>query len=781
MSMSNDEGKAFESSVAELLSLAGYETRHELLIGHKKVDLLAEERRLGSHRRIAVECKAHSRPLTRTQLTSIYADYLPLLQANLVDELLVVTKHGVTPSGNTLVLETRELSHLTFSELQASVMDFRSYLAGLVSEYEQDGLNTYYVPPMTTDRRDLEELVGEWLTGSQGSRPLAILGSYGMGKTTFARRMSYVLAQRALDDSTQPMPILLPLGEISGEQTLEGLLGKAFTARAVVRNYTFGAFMQLNALGRFVVFLDGFDEMKHMLSWDDFRYDFRQLNRLVGPCSHVVLLGRPTAFLTDHEHMFALHGIRHIRGTKFRDPDWPDYEEVEIGPFDRRQVVSFLENYLEHKASQPNVTHKQRRTLEMARTQIDKVSGKQLSDIARRPVQLRMLAEVLPQWQGDLSSLTVAILYSVFIDMILEREQGKLARSRFKAVTRRRFASRLAWWLWRSKTNMGIATADIPESLLEGFCQDSEDMEAVRRDLVSAAFLERKLGGTLYFPHRSFQEFLVAELLLDAVAKGEVSVNEADAAMTDEVAMFLQGLVNITTFAAWEPAFSRYRGMLTWRFAQLWISEEGYMGYLLKKLKATDNPWYVLFLTLGVADGVDSGWVSPWAFVSVLLKKMAKASDPAYALLCYLGVVGTSQADPSNTRSYRDTERTIIRALLELTRLGEPVEVTRTVKGKRKTIREHRPYELIRQFFSTVAIRPKGKRRASEGCTIDLSASYRFLCSALSNYCLISNWVLGATIRTADIHLPTRLTVSGVSEIDSIVSFQKEHLRAGAQ
>jgi hypothetical protein len=46
-----------------------------------------------------------------------------------------------------------------------------------------------------------------------------------MGKTTFSRHLGAVLAEKALADSVARIPILIPLGMISAEQTLGGLLG----------------------------------------------------------------------------------------------------------------------------------------------------------------------------------------------------------------------------------------------------------------------------------------------------------------------------------------------------------------------------------------------------------------------------------------------------------------------------------------------------------------------------------------------------------------------------
>lgn len=252
--MNETDSKVFEQMVGELLRLSGYEVKNEILIGHKKVDLYVEERRLGSVKRIAVECKNYAPTLSQAQVTDIHTNYRPLYESNLIDEILIVTRNGLAPSANTLVSLTRELTHLTFDELQSSIMDFRPYLIGLVQQFDDQGLSNYYIDPISQDGDHLETITLGWIN-STDENPIAVLASYGMGKTTFARRMSHILADKAIRDSSQRIPILIKLGDISSEQSLEGLLGKAFTAASVVRNYTFSTFLRLNQMGRFGFFL----------------------------------------------------------------------------------------------------------------------------------------------------------------------------------------------------------------------------------------------------------------------------------------------------------------------------------------------------------------------------------------------------------------------------------------------------------------------------------------------------------------------------------------------
>ena len=98
-----------------------------------------------------------------------------------------------------------------------------------------------------------------------------------------------------------------------------------------------------------MIFLDGFDEMKKMMSWDALLFNLTQLHQLVVPGSRVVLLGRPSAFLSSEEQDEALHGVTRTLGLGRRIPGWPDYDELTLRPFTRQQTKAFIRNYISAK------------------------------------------------------------------------------------------------------------------------------------------------------------------------------------------------------------------------------------------------------------------------------------------------------------------------------------------------------------------------------------------------------------------------------------------------
>ena len=360
-----------------------------------------------------------------------------------------------------------------------------------------------------------------------------------MGKTTLVRRIAYLLAQRCMHDASARIPVVLPLSSIATDQTLEGLLGRQFTALSVCPNYNFQLFLTLNTKGRFVIFFDGFDEMKKTISWDSLMFNLEQIHQLVVPGSKVVLLGRPSAFLTDEEHDEALHGRRKQLGRDRPIPGWPDYRELHINEFTRQQVAAYIQRYLTNIHSGSDSSADRHHRISKYLENMESAQGKRLLDLAARPVQLSMLMELLPEYTRPLDKLTVALLYSEFIDMLLRREHSKAARHSFRPDQRKRFASRLAYWMWQDEQRHSIDLNNIPDVLFDEFFDDSPvgHIDDVKRDLLSGGFLDRRAPNIYYFPHRSFQEYLVAEELV-FIMQTSMKLLDQCAYITPEVASF---------------------------------------------------------------------------------------------------------------------------------------------------------------------------------------------------------------------------------------------------
>lgn len=620
--VTRNDGKEFERRVANALQLSGLRVSTEELVAGKKADLTAVELRFGAEWRILVECKDYDRALTRSQLNSIVLDYQPLLDEGRADELLVVTRKPAAPAALTYSRGARNLTLRVLSDIENSVMKLGSYIEQAKTLFERsgDGVAKYYVSPQTKDQHDAVSLLVDWVKGNSSilspDDPVAVLGAYGMGKSVLAKRLTSDLAGFLDADPSARVPITIELGELAKEQSLEGLICTHFSARYNVENFTFARFLEMNKMGRFVIILDGFDEMKHMLTSQEFRYNFSQLGRLHGPNTRTIILGRPTAFESEEEMDEILR-----RSTSEIALDTPahSYQEIELAPLSPSAVDSFLQGYIEDE-------------YELSRVR-ELVGLRQFDDIAKRPVQLRMLAQVLPTFEGRIESLDLPTLYELviadLIGAIIEREMSKGARIAFDKKKRREFLQLVAFWLWEQRAGTVSTSTMIPDSLVLPFASDDADLTVVRRDLVTGSPLDRRPGDRLFFPHRSFQEYLVAIESLRRLELGQLDIGGYDALATEEVAEFVRQSATPAQRIKFRNLLDDFRGSLSWPTARSLVEWDSAPDWHSQ----TVSPWGYLALCLPSienGDPVDLKHTIEWL--------RGKAADdfeaPLLALFC---------------------------------------------------------------------------------------------------------------------------------------------------
>lgn len=622
--MNLNTGRDFENQVAKTLTLTGLNVETEQLMGVKKIDLLATGTRWNKVYRTAVECKDEARPMRRDSLQKIWLDYEQLYISGAVNEILVVTR--VPPAASALAWANRQpgLAIQTLSGLNREIFDVTEYLPDMAEAFDKspDGISGYYQDPITPSGDDLSELIDKWITAENDSkldpkRPVAILGSYGMGKSSFARHLASRLAKKAQIDTDARIPILIPLGDFAREQTLTGLLGAHLgsnQANHEIPGYTYTRFINMNEDGRFLIILDGLDEMKQLVSWPELLYNLSQLALLVRGDSRVILLGRPTAFETDEELYEALgkdQEVLQIVGNQV------NYQQLEIAMFSPRQIGSFVSNIFKDEPS-VDVTEVQR----ILRTA-------KFKDIARRPVQLWMLAKVLPSFTGDLDKIDIPKLYELVIDQLIDdimaRESEKGTRLAYKRSDRRQFLQRVAYWMWAPQVG-ALSTTQIPDSIVEQFASKAEDMDRVRRDLVMSAPLDRRLGDKLRFPHRSIQEYLVAMECLRKIGHKELAVAEFDEFMTDEIASFVRSARTSTDLEAARSDLADFRGSLSWRTVHsLLLGVEGESANMqISNSSAEANLWILL---LENAMGISSGKVNDADSNTELIERLLRESS----------------------------------------------------------------------------------------------------------------------------------------------------------
>ena len=645
MSSTIDKGNAFRDLVAAMMEAAGFHPETEVRVDFKKVDVRALREDMDGPLTYLVEAKDHSGTLTMSECREFVADYGTLVRAGEADRAWLVSRGDISPDGRRMVDADRAMRAMTFAEFQRRLVGIDGYLRHMVAVHEDDGIESWYVRPHTVDGRDLEAVVRAWLI-EPDALPLAVVAGYGMGKSTFARHLTAALAAEALKDPSRRVPILVPLGDIVDEQALEGLLGKVFTSRAGARGYNFDLFSHLNAAGRFVVVFDGFDEMKHGMTMARFESEIVELMRIDRGAAKMMILGRDTAFHDDVEFRSVIHGRqRTSRGNEVPAQGRRAFRELGIRDFTLDEARAFVRRYFPALAREAA-----RGRPGMDAAWIDARGEELLSGrfdaLLQRPVHAQMLCQVATDPDIPLADLSIHGLFDRFVHFLIDREVAKRGRDpRFPLDMRRRFNAELALWLWQQGGASTISLSSIPASICrsasEGYRHDLGE-EALRRELTAGCLVE-KSKATIYFGHRSLQEFLVAEAMIDRWG-GRVSeggeVMEVLKLATPEVSRFVvEGALATPGVAAavagWAPALAKVRRTdVPTAGLRMLVDLAAVPGVTQPQLG--QDPWFSwlsYFVANGRVDFAPNGQAAADAFLDLLRRGLRAADSETMGVL----------------------------------------------------------------------------------------------------------------------------------------------------
>lgn len=584
-------GDRLRDQAADLLSSIYGTAQIEHRVHGKKADVFFEKHEFGKTSRIYVEAKDYNRPLHRNDLVKILTDYGGILKKNAPAMLLVVTRSGLAADGQEFVQgETSELAHQTIWEIETNLINLDQYLVHLREQLEQSGLDEYYVesgfsvrPSKEVAHRPLEKRTAaffdqsksilsqllDWAVREDDGTPVAVLGGYGSGKTSLATKLAAELAEVAFHSPHERQPVLIRLGGISSYSNIEGLLAGFFTSEFPIPNFNCHNFLNLNQKGRFVVILDGFDEMKHSMSWPDFQAQVRALLKLHGPRSKVLLLGRPSAFLSEMEDRYILKGEKPVGDDWVRLPDWPQFHELVLNDFASYEREQFIKGYLRFATAKVSGFD----PVERART-TNRIADSD-PELFKKPVHSKILTDLATDPRFDLEKFRGGssrwVLYKEFLVSIYQREAEKSVRRGISAERRLEFLRDLTFWLWSEKgTQISFQVDQLPNHLFSGLpLIDPDDRSPLCRELLTGSVLERKAGDVFFFGHRSFAEFLVADRMLRNIPSPEDHQMYSEA-FVDGVRAFIEDANRPDMVKTWASSLSHAHGVIS----------QGYLDFL---------------------------------------------------------------------------------------------------------------------------------------------------------------------------------------------------------
>lgn len=383
-------------------------------------------------------------------------------------------------------------------------MDFDTYLAGLIQNFESSPLNALYIEQDFIPERNPKEInsfkfVEQWLS-NPSMKQFSLLGDYGTGKTSFARKLACVMAkQYKKEPGKTRIPFLVDLRQCQKALSLQNLVHQQLV-NANIEPANEEIFLKLLSEGKILLIFDAFDEMATMSNAEITLGNFRELNRAVTGDARVIMTSR-THYFRDKYEVDTILKEQGVRGLSqkatalYREiADKPEYEIVYLKEFSPAQIKAYLQKAMGEGCM-------------AAYRKIKSIYN--LFDLSSRPVLLDMIVKSLPRIEKGKEEFNVVHLYEVYTYSWFEREDHRLQITK---EGKEELVETLAYRLWQEGRE-SIHYEQLYNVLSEHLklkIKNRSDLEIADYEVRTASFLVRDGEGNYSFAHKSFQEFFIA-------------------------------------------------------------------------------------------------------------------------------------------------------------------------------------------------------------------------------------------------------------------------------
>lgn len=364
---------------------------------------------------------------------------------------------------------------------------------------------------------------------------VVVLADYGSGKSTMLERIKAMAIERRSEQPNAPVPVLIRLRDIAADFDVEHVALDAVRSELGL-DLPAESLWNLLRNGRFVMLLDGFDEITLRASETTRAHMLSGISPLLFSPSPAVLTSRPSYFASLKEYRDLLEKIR--SGRRRLSPAAPAQQRVD------KLVTRLADRYQDNGPAVPLDPHVATyqldplsndqidRFLELAAADLESVgtsaqevrsflgSVYDLSDLISRPIILDMAVvstvdgHITPSQQS--MSDGPAGLYEAYAQVQLERDWKNVENRRnlLPYEVRMRFAEECAL-LMHQRDALRVERTEISAVAKRAYPLSKEhELEEVLTDLRTCSFLTIDEQGALEFIHRSYQELFVARRIL---------------------------------------------------------------------------------------------------------------------------------------------------------------------------------------------------------------------------------------------------------------------------
>ncbi|MEM1268577.1 MAG: pentapeptide repeat-containing protein, partial [Bacteroidota bacterium] len=424
-----------------------------------------------------------------------------------------------------------DVSFKSESELLDELVHFEPYLRRIKARYdveklpyslreeaEQKTLAETFVQPrfsLSDGQWDhsLDDYLDSWLI-EPGARHLALLGDYGMGKSSFVKHFAARQATAWLGgDRTTRIPLLLELAGKSPrtDENATGLLSRFIDENALGCGTE--ALRYLMREGRLVVLLDGFDEMDLIGDREQRARHFEVLWTLAEHGNKLMISGRPGYFPTGDEltRILKVADQRAKRGTGARY-----CTRINLDPFEDEDVAKAFALYFGDEKAEPLLSSLEGR--------------RELADLVRRPALMHIVRETLsaPEdkaadtfLESSRPAVKPADLLRTYTEHWIVRDREKPRKQLVSSEDRLKFSEELAAWM-TVENRTEVDSEEIFEQYQIWFPKDTKlansdlsVLEGLKADLRTCSFMVPTGDRGFKFAHMPFMEYFVASWLVD--------------------------------------------------------------------------------------------------------------------------------------------------------------------------------------------------------------------------------------------------------------------------
>ncbi|WP_321436321.1 pentapeptide repeat-containing protein [uncultured Bacteroides sp.] len=429
---------------------------------------------------------------------------------------------------------TNNIKCLTEDEFIKGLIDFNYYLKKKITNYKNDKLfsaiseqekrktlaETFIEPAYIIGENKkasitLYKYISEWINNTNENKHLAILGDYGMGKTSFAKYLTYRLSENILSgNSFSRFPVYISLTNCSPMHGGISKNIKSFVAEYLGVDYAL--FNKLVEKGKILFILDAYDEMGFIGTNQQRFKQFNEIWQLATKNNKIVFTGRPSYFPTEFELKKTLalpeEGYEIVQTQ-------PYAEKLTLKPLDDKRMQLYIEKYYQQKA-----------TIYFRWIK----SNKSLYELCKRPSMMHIIREMLEDLYNSKDNYHMSAGYVIkrYINYWINRQESKKIQSAFEGTSAKKedfivtFFTKLAVEFYLSD-KLKISSEDILNKITEEIryrnlpiLENIESKEGFCLEILTGYFIERD-GDDYKFVHKSFFEFFIASKIKELIKQNK--------------------------------------------------------------------------------------------------------------------------------------------------------------------------------------------------------------------------------------------------------------------